>query len=439
MAERSHHRRVESPYTHTGGSQSPPTPQQELGGPPVSTAARTGPDGAREATGPLPRTERALAPDLARGLALLGIALANAPLHLTGMALGPGFRPEEAGPADRAVDAVVGTFVDNRAFPVFTALFAFGLVVMARRMWASGLPWPRARAVLLRRCAWLAVFGLAHGVLLFDGDILLSYGVLGLGVVGLWLRASDRALLWWGAVGLVVATGFAAFDGLSTPAVGDSLFGISKSTFTGGLLLRGIGAPVLLAVTPLLVLVLLPPAVLGLLAARRGVLERPEQHLPLLRRVTLVGITVSVLGALPLVAASLQLVTWPTWADAASAALHGLTGLAGAAAFLAGVAWFAAVRGTAGPVVGVLVAVGRRSLTCYLLQSVVVVPVLAPWGLGLGDGTGTAVASLVGVGAYLLGVVAAVALERAGRPGPAEALLRRLTYGHRTRPGDHPR
>lgn len=384
-------------------------------------------------TGPLPRAERAPAPDLARGVALLGIALANAPLHLTGLALGPGARPEEAGPADRAVDAVVAAFVDNRAFPVFTALFAFGLVVMARRMRDSGLPWPQARTVLLRRCAWLAVFGLVHGVLLFDGDILLSYGVLGLAVVGIWLRASDRALLWWGGLALPVAVAFAAFDGLSTPAGEEGLFGLSTETFAGGLVLRAVGAPVLLAVTPLLVLVLLPPAVLGVLAARRGVLEHPEQHLPLLRRVALVGAAVSVLGSLPLVAASLQLVTWPTWADAAAAALHGLTGLAGAAAFLAGVAWFVATRTAGGPVTGALVAVGRRSLTCYLLQSLVMVPVLAPWGLGLGGGTGTAVASLVAVGAYLLGVALSLVLERAGRSGPAEALLRRLTYGPRPR------
>jgi len=384
-------------------------------------------------TGALPRAERAPAPDLARGLALLGIGLANAPLHLTGLALGPGFRPEQAGPADRAVDAVVGTFVDNRAFPVFTALFAFGLVVMARRMRHSGLSWPQARTVLLRRCAWLGVFGLVHGVLLFDGDILLSYGVLGLGLVGIWLRASDRALLWWGGLALPVAVGLGAADGLSAPAGEEGVFGLSSEAFAGALALRAVGAPALLMISPLLVLALLPPAVLGLLAARRGVLEHPEQHLPLLRRVALVGIAVSVLGALPLVAGSLQLVTWPTWADTAAAALHGLTGLAGAAAFLAGVAWFAAARGAGGPVTGALVAVGRRSLTCYLLQSLVMVPVLAPWGLGLGDGTSTAVVSLVAVGAYLLGVALSVALERAGRPGPAEALLRRLTHGPRPR------
>ena len=45
------------------------------------------------ARGPVRAGERSLAPDVARGAALLGIALANAPIHLWGRATGPGTRP----------------------------------------------------------------------------------------------------------------------------------------------------------------------------------------------------------------------------------------------------------------------------------------------------------------------------------------------------------
>ena len=44
---------------------------------------------------------------------------------------------------------------------------------------------------------------------------------------------------------------------------------------------------------------------------------------------------------------------------------------------------------------------------------------------------GTLPVSLVAVGAWLVTVLVAVLLDRAGRPGPAEQLLRRLTYGRR--------
>lgn len=80
-----------------------------------------------------------------------------------------------------------------------------------------------------------------------------------------------------------------------------------------------------------------------------------------------------------------------------------------------------------GPVVTALAACGRRSLSCYLAQSVVFVAVFVPYAGGLGDDLGTAASSGVAVVTWAGTVAFAEALRRAGRPGPAEALLRRLT------------
>ena len=195
--------------------------------------------------------------------------------------------------------------------------------------------------------------------------------------------------------------------------------------------------------SPLAVLAFLPPAVVGILLARRGVLERPAAHLPLLRRVALGGLAASVLGSVPLVLASVQVLQVGLWTGLLAAAVHALSGLAGAVGFVALVAWFLGARSARsggdvdavrGPLRAVA-AVGKRSLTCYLLQSLVMVPLLAPWALGLGVGAGTAFVAAVGVGTYLLTVMVALVLERAGRQGPAEQLLRRLTYGS---PGRQP-
>ena len=379
--------------------------------------------------------ERDLAPDLARGLALLGIALANSVAHLSGRELGPSARPVDGSGADRVVDAVVGTLVDNRAFPMFTLLFAYGLVMILRRQAALGVPWPAARGVLLRRCAWLAAFGLLHGLLLFTGDVLLAYGLLGL-VLVLLVRAGDRALLACAGGALVFFVALSAVDGApAVPGAEAPLLGLDPASAGGALVERAVTVAGNLLLAPVLVLALLPPAALGLWLARRRVLERPEDHLRMLRALTAGGFAVSVLGAVPLVLASLQV--WRTgWGTGLLAgALHGLTGLAGAVAFVAAVAWFVAARQRAGAaprpggVLGALAAVGQRSLTCYLLQSVLLVPIMAPWAGGLGVGAGTALAAAVAVGVYLVTVVVAVLLARAGRPGPAEQLLRRLVYG----------
>jgi uncharacterized protein len=98
------------------------------------------------------------------------------------------------------------------------------------------------------------------------------------------------------------------------------------------------------------------------------------------------------------------------------------------------VGWAVAVRArrgdpATGPVLGALVAVGRRSMTCYLLQSVPFAILLEPWSLALGVGAGTARIALIAIGVWLVTVAVAVALERRGIAGPAERAIRRLSYG----------
>jgi uncharacterized protein len=56
---------------------------------------------------------------------------------------------------------------------------------------------------------------------------------------------------------------------------------------------------------------------------------------------------------------------------------------------------------------------------------------LPAWTLGLGAGLSLELAALVGVGTWAVILVVAVVTARAGYRGPAEVLLRRLTYGPR--------
>jgi uncharacterized membrane protein YeiB len=73
--------------------------------------------------------------------------------------------------------------------------------------------------------------------------------------------------------------------------------------------------------------------------------------------------------------------------------------------------------------------VGRRSLSCYLAQSVSFGLLLPAWAVGLGAVATVAQAALLAVGTWLVILLVAVVSDRAGYRGPAEVLLRRLTYG----------
>lgn len=81
-----------------------------------------------------------------------------------------------------------------------------------------------------------------------------------------------------------------------------------------------------------------------------------------------------------------------------------------------------------GPVSGAVSAVGKRSMSSYLAQSVLCAPILAAWGLGLGGVMSSSSMALYAIGVWMITLAAAVWLERRGKQGPAEYLIRRLTY-----------
>ena len=139
--------------------------------------------------GPVRTSERALAPDLARGLMLLLIAVANTPWYL--YAADPGMstvHDRNASGVDAVVQFAVITTVDMRVYPMFAFLFGYGMVQLFRRQTDAGTPEKAARRILRRRNWWLLAFGFLHAALLWFGDVLGAYGLAGLVMVALFFR-----------------------------------------------------------------------------------------------------------------------------------------------------------------------------------------------------------------------------------------------------------
>lgn len=385
-----------------------------------------------------PPGPRAVAPDLARGLMLLLIALANVPWFLYGaeVALTSAHRTGATG-LDAVWQTVAIVAVDGRSYPLFAFLFGYGIWQSFARQRAAGLDDRAARRVLQRRHLWLLAFGAVHAALLFFGDVLGAYGLTGLLVVWLFLRRRTTTLLVWAAA----LTGLLAIGALAVLAAGAVLPAELTGTPAGmSPELAGV-APYVASILPRLAFwlpltftqgvlgLVVPVAVLlGIASARARVLEEPRTHR---RRLTLaagLGIALGWAGAVPTV-----LVHHDTWAlpEWAPSLLHLVTGLFAALGYAAAFALVAA-RFTderrPGRTVAALTAVGKRSLTSYLLQSAIFAPLLCAWGLGLGGVLDQWQAALVAVAAWLATVVVAVLLDRAGRRGPAERLLRALSY-----------
>lgn len=394
---------------------------------------------------------RVLAPDLARGLMLLLIVLSNTVFHLWAAPLGPaGWHPVDGSALDRAVQFVMIVTLDLRVFPLFAFLFGYGLWASYRRRVDDGSGEREAAARVRRRCAWLIALGALHAALLMAGDILGAYGVLGLLIGALLLRRRDRTLrrvvlVLLALLLLLVATGV-LMQGLhlltgpppGAPAPRPSsvaLYGAGEASWLAAAVTR-LGTWAVVSSSIGLSLTAPLAMLLGVLAARHRVLEEPGRHRALLARVAVVGVAIGWLGGLPAALAHLGAWTVPAAVAVEGGPLFLLQLATGPAAGLGYVALFALLaerlghrrHGTA---VTAVRAMGKRSMSTYLTHSVLFAPLLAAWGLGLGAHLSSASMALVAIGVWLVTAVLALALERRGLPGPAEALLRRLVDGPR--------
>lgn len=391
------------------------------------------------ASGQLPTTAsraRAIAPDLARGLMLLMIALANMPFHLFGREVGATSMHVDGGDVgDRIWQGIAIVAIDGRSYPLFAFLFGYGIWQLYRTQLAAGATSQEARRLLRRRHAWMLAFGAVHAALLWGGDIVGAYGLVGVLVGWLFLERRDRTLVLWSSVlgGLLVLGALAWMGmGLVMTAFGLGDLGGTALPQTAGIdsypasVLARLAMWVPVTFVQGVFGLAVPVAVLlAILAARRGVLEEPERHRALLTRVAVGGIAIGwSTGVLAFLEHVDVIPVMPTtfWM------LHTAAGVAGGLGYAALFGLVAArlARRPLGRVSRALTAVGKRSLTSYLLQSVLFAPVLSAWGLGLGGVLTEWQGALYALGVWLVTVAVAVALDAAGRRGPAETLLRRL-------------
>ncbi|MDQ4103595.1 MAG: DUF418 domain-containing protein [Actinomycetota bacterium] len=378
---------------------------------------------------------RSLAPDLARGAMLLLIALANAHVYLYGRPMGLRGYPIPDSIPDQLVVLLQMTFVDGRAYPMFAALFGYGIVQLLRRQTSRGVDETMVRRLVRKRGGWLILFGFLHALLLFSGDVLGAYGLLAVLLAGLLIRAGDRTLLIMIGLWAVPTMAFGVLMNLPAPEGAEAF--LASMVITDPLTAAGVRTLEWALLTVIAAFFLVVPALLfGVWAARRRLLDEPERHHRLLLRTAVLGVGLAAAGGLPL--ALMAASWWPqpsTWAIALAGMVHTVTGYAGGVGYAA-IAGLVAIRTSArvgdqhrpAPVVAALAACGQRSLTCYLLQSLVFVAVLAAYGGGLGDRFGITATALLAAATWALTVLLAVAMSRRNYRGPAETLIRRLTY-----------
>ncbi len=382
---------------------------------------------------------RHVLPDLTRACALIGIALVN--VGYIAWPLITSYHDGGLGtPADDAAYFGVNALFLFKSYSLFAFMFGVGFayqITSAERRGASfaGQYW--------RRIAGLLGFGFLHVALLFQGDILIIYAVLG-AVFFLFRNLSIRALIRWAvaiyAVQLLVmatlaaliwvANTFAPEDMAAEAAFTQAAVDRAHAVFGAGtfaqsvqlrisewseltsyaFLMQGFGA--------------FSFFLFGLAAVRAGVIADPGAPIwQRARRVFLpVGLAGSVFGAWIMAQADsstspdmlLGLFVITLFSPFSSAGYVGLIA-----------AW---AQKPAGWLQTFLARGGTATLTAYLMQSLLFSLVFNNYGLGLFGELGAAACTAIAFAVALFSIAFSSLWRRRFKRGPMEAILRSWTY-----------
>ncbi len=162
-----------------------------------------------------PTTDRLLHMDVLRGFALLGILLVNFEWFVRPLqAIALGAQPDLSG-ASLAVDWLIKALAEGKFYALFSMLFGAGFALMAERASKKDSPfW----GVYLRRLVLLLLFGVAHMLLIWAGDILVVYSLCAFVMVLLFRKTPVQRLWKWAVVFFIVPLAIVWLGALSIAA-----------------------------------------------------------------------------------------------------------------------------------------------------------------------------------------------------------------------------
>lgn len=416
---------------------------------------RASPPAASANARPVDEGERLVLLDTLRGFALCGVFMANVYLWFSGrMFLS---RPQmqallaNASWLDTAVDQAFGPLIGGRFITIFSFLFGLGFAVQLGRAEGRGAS---VVPVFARRLVVMLGAGLAHLFLLFQGDIVSTYALLGFTLL-LFHKRADRTLLLWAAALIFLGPplwnlalrlpqmlGSQGAEEAAKAAMEKSMALRAQvmEAFSHGSWLDTVrsGAAYYLGDLFWNLSIFLPVIVgrflLGLWAGRRRLFHDAPQHLPFFRRLLVwglgLGLFASGVGILVGQLFSRKIITPGSlpWLPYVMGPMRHLGELGMASFYVSGITLLFQ-RDTWRRWLAVLAPVGRMGLTNYFLTSVLGVLLFYGYGLGLMGKPGSAALIALTLVLFALQIVFSHLWMARFRFGPAEWVTRSLTYG----------
>jgi uncharacterized protein len=398
---------------------------------------------------PVQQTERVQIVDILRGFALFGILLVNMayfsqPFQTAVFPIDPG-TPWY----DKAAAWLVKFLGEGKFYTLFSMLFGLGLTLLMSRIEARG---GRFVPLYLRRLLVLLGFGLVHAFLIWIGDILILYALIGFLLI-LYRKAKPRTLLIWVVILIALPIIFTtAVTGLvelgrSVPEGAEQIeiaFAEVEVGFVADLERAYRVYPVgtfaeiteqriydytsIFGYSIMSAFSILAMFLVGVYFGKRQLFQNLETNRPFFTKLLLAGLLIGIPANLYYATRAGSLsqldVSWETLLlQAAQMIGTPLLSLAYVSAFS-----LLALSPVWGQRLQVLAPVGQMALSNYLTHSIVCTTIFYGYGLGLFGQMGMAVGIGLTFVIYLLQIPISHWWMKRFKYGPAEWLWRSLTY-----------
>ena len=354
---------------------------------------------------PVKQPERIEIIDSLRGFALFGILMVNLPYMYEPMSqVMIGAKPD-ASTVHIIAESFIKFFFEGKFYVIFSMLFGFGFwLFMNKSMDNEASPLP----VFRRRLFFLLLFGIAHITLLWVGDILLLYALIGFLLI-LFRKTSDRWIKRWAVIlALVPAVLISLLFlfmalALQIPEAKEAIYAqlqgnqttltdlierasmaYSTGSFGEIISVRAEEYVTLLSGSLLFFSpVILAMFLTGFFVARNGMVKRYMENLPLFRRLFWWGLSVGIItNLLYAIAYRNSVMSVPNGWSLLATTMHTFGGISLGLCYISGIV-ILFIKGRSGWLAANLAPVGRMALTNYLMQSIICAVLFHSYGFGL--------------------------------------------------------
>ncbi|ATY29092.1 DUF418 domain-containing protein [Bacillus velezensis] len=376
---------------------------------------------------PVSLRERVHFLDIVRGFALLGIIIVNYFLIVDSV---KGFEM----PSDDVLHNLVSWFAEGKFVTLFSFLFGVGFMIFMDRA-AQKVDSPNK--LFARRLSILLGFGILHITFVWVGDILTFYAVSGFLLLAFYKRTAKTVLRW--IIALIVFQFLTPVftmlynvintAGSKNPNFSEfTLFSHTTLTYMESISTRWTDMVTMAAGSFSMIYSMFLMFLLGVYFVKMEFFKDMEAKKFIWKRIWIISTIAFLITQSSILLDMFNLSENMLWKDISSV-LGQNGGLTGSMFYMSTFAMlFLYVPQLRSPMM-IFTKVGRMSLTCYLLHSIIGTVLFLRYGFGLADHIQSAGTFMFSLAVYFVLMSFSTLWLKRFKYGPMELIWRKLTYG----------